>query len=437
MRIFDAICGAPWAMAPDRLQAIVEVVLAVPEETAEQHAGRIVALEAKLGRKLDNTREVTVRDGIATIPVVGPISRYMNLFTEISGGTSTELLARDFRTAADDPGVKGIILSLDSPGGEAAGISELADLIASARGTKPIVAHAGGDCCSGAYWIASACDEVVSSDAAILGSIGVAAVVRDTKNPKAYEFVASVSPDKRPDPATEKGRATIQKTIDSLGELFVAKVAGNRGTTRDKVLADFGRGGVLVGAEAVSAGMADRIGTYESTHAALAARVASGANLTRRTAAMSEQEKLTDAPPAPAERAPGVIDENAALRAKIEAITAGRRQDATEAAADYAEAMAAAGRILPRQREALAAVVALVAHDDIDSPRPQGSRLGVLKAFVATIEPHQMGRQVAAADLKRLGITPAANGSSSRDEDRALYQRTLEKERAEYDRAAR
>lgn len=34
------------------------------------------ALEARLGRPLDNTRAVTMRDGIAVIPVTGPIMRY-------------------------------------------------------------------------------------------------------------------------------------------------------------------------------------------------------------------------------------------------------------------------------------------------------------------------------------------------------------------------
>lgn len=42
-----------------------------------------------------------------------------------------------------------------------------------ARGKKPIIAYASGSCCSGAYWIVSACDKIMAADTAILGSIGV------------------------------------------------------------------------------------------------------------------------------------------------------------------------------------------------------------------------------------------------------------------------
>ena len=130
------------------------VLLAVADRQGDPEA-----LEARLGRPLDNTRAVSIRDGVAVIPITGPIMRYANLFTRISGATSTQELATDLQTALDSPQVRAIVLNIDSPGGEASGINELADMIHASRGKKPIKAYVGGTGASAAYWIASAADE--------------------------------------------------------------------------------------------------------------------------------------------------------------------------------------------------------------------------------------------------------------------------------------
>ncbi|KEZ65412.1 hypothetical protein C5I_0136090, partial [Pseudomonas syringae pv. syringae FF5] len=112
----------------------------------------------------------SVRNGVAIIPVVGPVFRYANLFTEISGATSTQVLATDLQSALDDPSIKSIILNIDSPGGVAAGINELADQIHAGRARKRIVAYVGGTGASAAYWLASAASEIVIDETALLGS---------------------------------------------------------------------------------------------------------------------------------------------------------------------------------------------------------------------------------------------------------------------------
>jgi len=96
---------------------------------------------------------------------------------------------------------------------------------------------------------------------------------RDAKaDVKRVEIVSSSSPDKRIDPNTDAGRAKVQAMVDALAEVFVSSVAKFRGVGTEKVLSDFGRGGVLVGAQAKSAGMADRIGSLDSVIAELAGR---------------------------------------------------------------------------------------------------------------------------------------------------------------------
>lgn len=257
MRAFDAVCTRPWAITEEALQTILEI--AARENLSPE------AVAAQLGRPLENSHAVTIQDGVATIPVQGPIFRRANMFTEVSGATSIETLARDFRQALDDPSVRGIVFDIDSPGGEVAGVHEFADMIYAARGAKPMIAYIDDYGASAAYWIASAADTVIASATAKVGSIGVVSAVRDptTRSARAIEFVSSQSPKKRLDPTTPDGKTQIQTIVDDLAGVFVDSVARNRSVSTGTVLADFGQGGIFIGQGAVTAGLADRLGSHE------------------------------------------------------------------------------------------------------------------------------------------------------------------------------
>lgn len=255
-RAIQFITSEAWAIRHSALQRILEI--------AERESGSLEAVQARAGRKLDNTRVVTVRDGVAVIPVAGPIFRYANLFTEVSGATSVEVLGQDFNTALEDPAVKSILFVIDSPGGQVRGINELSNMIFEARARKPIKAYVDGDGASAAYWIASAADEIIIDDTAILGSIGVVMVVPDpSKRARDLEIVSSRSPKKRIDPMTEAGKAEMQREVDALADVFIRRVARNRAVSEETVVSKFGSGGVEVGKGAIKAGLADRLGSFE------------------------------------------------------------------------------------------------------------------------------------------------------------------------------
>lgn len=269
---FELAASHTWLMTAEAL----DTVLAVADRQ-----GDVEALEARLGRPLDNTRTVSVRDGVAVVPVTGPIFRYANLFTEISGATATGVLATDIQAALDDPAIVAIVLEIDSPGGAATGINELGDLIYRARGRKPIKAYVGGMGASAAYWIGSAADEVIVDDTAQLGSVGVVLSLRkqeDRQGTKTYEVVSSNAPNKRPDIETEAGRAQLQARVDELASVFLDKVARNRDIPRDAINDRFRQGGMATGALAVEAGMADRLGSLESLITELAGSTPSRTN---------------------------------------------------------------------------------------------------------------------------------------------------------------
>ncbi len=255
MRVWNKAVDEPWAITSSALTTILDI--------AARQNSPPEAVAAKLGRELQNSYRLEMRDGIAVLPVVGPLFRYANLFTQVSGASSYELLAKDFTQAVENPDVKAIVLNIDSPGGEVNGCAEFADMIHEARGVKPIIAYASGDAASGAYWIAAAADEIVVSKTSALGSIGVVGVYRGNKGEDAVEVVSSQSPYKRLDPDTDDGRARLQKRIDAMADVFVDAVAKYRGVASSHVQNHYGSGDVFIGDDAVKQGLADRIGSFE------------------------------------------------------------------------------------------------------------------------------------------------------------------------------
>lgn len=261
-RAFDLVASTIWAIKPEALRQIL---------TIADRAGDPQALATRTDPPMEQTRYITRRSGVAVIEIAGPIFRYANLFTQISGATSTEILATDIQTALDDPSISSVVLDINSPGGDATGINELADVIYAGRSKKDIYAYVGGMAASGAYWIASAARAVLVDATAVLGSIGVVATFVDTRDRDAkegveeIEIVSSLSPKKRPDLKTDAGRAQVQRMVDDIAGVFVAAVARNRGVSAQTVLRNFGGGDVLVGKRAIDAGMANGFGSLERT----------------------------------------------------------------------------------------------------------------------------------------------------------------------------
>jgi signal peptide peptidase SppA len=266
-RIVSAIARQPWAITPDGL----ELVLGIAQRRIND---REAVLAAPLERR--ESGSVRMRDGVAVISVMGTIFPRANYFTDISGATSIETLALHFGEAVAAADIKAVVLHIDSPGGQITGVHEFAERIFAARDIKPVVAYISGMGTSAAYWIACAAGRVVADATASLGSIGVVTAWTDDKEARKsrgltdYEIVSSQSPNKRLDPAGREGRAAIQRQLDETADIFIADVARYRGESIVTVKEDFGRGGIMLAAEAVKVGMADAIGSLEEVIAELA-----------------------------------------------------------------------------------------------------------------------------------------------------------------------
>ncbi len=258
--------GKYWAIEPDTLS-------------------NLEALMTKDAPFLENTRTVRIQNGVAIIPVSGIITGQMNFLTYVLGGTALDILAKDFRTALENKDVQAIVLDFDSPGGVAVGPAEMADVIFNARGNKPIISYVGRNCCSAAYWLASAADKIVAHPSALLGSIGVVTTVpvqeqADESGTKCYEIVSSNAKAKRPDPRTEDGIKIIKAELDALEAQFIGSIAQFRNISEEKIRNNFGGGGVVIGHEALQRGMVDKLGSLESVLASLTVTSKNERNIT-------------------------------------------------------------------------------------------------------------------------------------------------------------
>lgn len=264
----DWLSSHRWAITREALERIVGVAkrnLSFNELNTEVRN----ALQVRDGEPFPGSRRTDTRGSVAIIPIIGSIVPRGGYFSSWSSAASIATIAKDLSVAIEDPTVSAIVLNIDSPGGDITGVSELATYIYESRGKKPIVAYVYGLGASAAYWIATAAGRIVAADTSEVGSIGVVSTYTDwsewdKKNGlNEIEIVSSQSPKKRLSPSSVAGRAEVQRVVDDLADIFISAVARYRGVTSDKVVSDFGEGGVMVASRALSAGMIDEVGSLE------------------------------------------------------------------------------------------------------------------------------------------------------------------------------
>ena len=168
LHVINAVYSQPWLILPSyhaNIRRVVQTHLldrnAGPRE-GEDFSGNAVELPG-----------MVIEDGIAQIPVPGVIIKGATKFEKGAGAVSTEDITADIKQAMEDDTVNGIFLDIDSPGGTVGGVPELGRLVADAKAIKPVRAFTDGMCCSAAYWMAAGASDIIASESADVGSIGV------------------------------------------------------------------------------------------------------------------------------------------------------------------------------------------------------------------------------------------------------------------------
>ena len=265
--------GTPLLLVRSKLDVILSVLGERVQWPTAKEALAVPAPRANVG----------AAPGIALIPVYGTLVRRSLGLDAASGLTSYGQVAAMLDAALVDASITGILLDIDSPGGEAGGVFELAQRVRAANAVKPVWAVASDSAFSAAYAIASAASRIYVSQTGGVGSIGVIAMhvdqtARDAQD--GYRFTAVTAGAHKNDfsphePLDPDAYALLQAEVDRLYGLFVDHVATMRGLDADAVRAT--EASLYFGPNAISVGLADRLGTTESALVDFASYLATNA----------------------------------------------------------------------------------------------------------------------------------------------------------------
>lgn len=224
------------------------------------------ALAAAVAWMAGDMGGVTASDHVARIRIEGTITEDERLL---------ELIEKVRKSAA----VKGVVLTVDSPGGTTAGGEALYEAVRELAGAKPVVAQVGTLAASAGYMIASATDHIVARQSSIVGSIGVLFQYPDVsglmdkvgvklEGVKSSPLKASPSPFS---PTTEAERAMIRNIVMDSYDWFVGLVETRRGLTRDQALA-LADGSIFTGRQGLKNRLVDELGGVETARGWLATK---------------------------------------------------------------------------------------------------------------------------------------------------------------------
>lgn len=260
IHLADRVFGKVLAITPEKADIIVNVLW--------PRAGTVAAA---YDLEDDNEQDAgyDIQNGIACIPVRGTLVKRSMGLNAFSGLSSYEDLSEQIIGALTDPNVKAVLLDVDSPGGEVDGMFDLADMIYSQRGQKPIVAVCNDQMCSAAYAIASSADQIYVTRTGMVGSIGCFMLHCDQSGADeqagkkyTYIFDGARKVDGNPhSPLSAEALATMQGEVSRIKDMFVTMVARNRNVTAQQVIDT--QSGAFFAEDAIPL-LADKLGTCDA-----------------------------------------------------------------------------------------------------------------------------------------------------------------------------
>lgn len=193
---------------------------------------------------------------------------------ESEGEASAEKVVGALQAAFDDPGARGVILRINSPGGSPVQSGIIYDEMLRLRKLnpeKPLHVVVEEVCASGGYYVASAADNIYVNKASVVGSIGVIMesfgftglmekVGVERRLVTAGENKAMLDPFSPLNPAQQAHAAQL---VDDIYQQFVGAVRAGRGD-RLKETPDMFSGLIWTGAKSIELGLADELGSVES-----------------------------------------------------------------------------------------------------------------------------------------------------------------------------
>ncbi|EFC4518065.1 S49 family peptidase [Escherichia coli] len=210
-------------------------------------------------------RVYRVVNGIAVLPVTGTLVHRLGGMRPFSGMTGYDGIVACLQQAMADSQVRGVLLDIDSPGGQAAGAFDCADMIYRLRQQKPVWALCNDTACSAAMLLASACSRRLVTQTSRIGSIGVMMSHVSYAGHLAQAGVditliyagAHKVDGNQFEALPAEVRQDMQQRVDAAHRMFAEKVAMYTGLSVDAVTGT--EAAVFEGQSAIKAGLADEL----------------------------------------------------------------------------------------------------------------------------------------------------------------------------------
>lgn len=222
--------------------------------------------------KIGNVGYIKVHGALTYKPVMG-------MCGEVQGTSYIGLLEQV--ESLIEEGVSVIVMDFSSPGGQASHINEYSKAIRklATDNNVELIAYVDEMACSGGYWLACECDEVIANPDSTIGSIGVVVALTDfsVAMEKAGIKRVFITAGANKVPFDTEGKfkpeflAKVQKEVDDLNEKFAAHVSEQTGLSVQEVKdlsAD-----TFTAEEALSIGLINSIKTHSEFVEYISAKV--------------------------------------------------------------------------------------------------------------------------------------------------------------------
>lgn len=338
IHVADRLLNRPLLVTRDKAAVILSVLagrIGIDEAEASRFVGDDKQRDEQGRVKTDEWGDAkrnpyrTTDAGVGIVTITGSLVNRGAWVGASSGLTSYEGVKHQIQSAVEDPAVRSLILDLHSPGGEAVGAFETAAVVRAAAAKKPVTALVNGMAASAAYAIASGATEIVTTETGVSGSIGVVLLHADYSRRLDQQgvtptliFAGEHKVDGNPfEPLSDAVRADLQAEVDAFYAQFLRTVAAGRGARLTEAMARATGARTLIGAEAVSAGLADRVATFEEVLAELSASPGASGRLSSPTPKGPFMSTTTSTAAVPAAETQGVpqADHDKAVAAAREA----------------------------------------------------------------------------------------------------------------------
>ncbi|MBA3652215.1 MAG: signal peptide peptidase SppA, partial [Chthoniobacterales bacterium] len=214
----------------------------------------------------------TGSDRIAVITLRGLISSSV---PGTAGDTMVDDLKLALQQARDDDRVKGVVLEVDSPGGEVTASDVIYNAVVKTRARKPVVVYMDSLAASGGYYVSCGGKYLMANDTTITGSIGV--IIQTLNYEQLFNKVGLASvvfkSGKFKDllngarPMTPEERDYVQSFVMKTYEKFLGIVASERHLPAEGLRNGIADGRILSGKDALEDKLIDGVGQIEDAYA--------------------------------------------------------------------------------------------------------------------------------------------------------------------------